>query len=74
MRADAGVLGVMAALWLACQCGGAPPPPPCTINQCLRAIRCVSACGSDPVQIGCCACPMGTFDDLSCAADAGDGG
>lgn len=38
---------------------------------CVRAVRCVTACGAAPVQEGCCACPAGTFDDASCRADAG---
>lgn len=38
---------------------------------CVRPVRCVAACGAAPVQVGCCACPTGTFDDVSCVADGG---
>jgi hypothetical protein len=71
MKGAAGVLGVMAALWLACQCGAVMTPNDCVNTTCLRAIRCVHACGdSSAVQIGCCPCPMGSFDDIGCV-DAG---
>jgi hypothetical protein len=44
-------------------------------GECFRAIYCVTACGEEPVQAGCCPCPEGTFDDIVCEADAGsDGG
>jgi len=78
MRAAAAtraVLSVLVLLWLACQCGGPPPQPDCITQECLRAIRCVKACGEVPVQIGCCPCPVNAFDDVACtAADGGDGG
>ncbi len=43
-------------------------------GQCFRAVSCVEVCGAEPVQVGCCACPEGTFDDIDCGKDAGDGG
>lgn len=49
--------------------------PDCATTPCVRAVRCVSACGGAVVQSGCCPCPAGTFDDLVCrdaGADAGD--
>ncbi len=50
--------------------GGAAECP----EECLRAVSCVSACHSPPVQVGCCPCPEGTFDDLSCSTGEGGGG
>jgi len=47
----------------------------CSQQECFRAVSCVTACGTTPVQVGCCACPDGTFDDITCTGDAGaDGG
>lgn len=64
----ASLLAVVQATFAACgssdECGG----------ECFRAVSCVAACGEEPVQVGCCPCPQGTFDDLQCTADAGDGG
>jgi hypothetical protein len=39
----------------------APCPP-----ECLRAVRCVTACGGAPLSIGCCPCAAPAFDDISC--------
>jgi hypothetical protein len=38
----------------------------CGNLQCLRAVRCVQSCNGAPVQIGCCLCPAGSFDDATC--------
>lgn len=38
----------------------------CGNIQCFRAIRCVESCNGAPVQIGCCLCPAGSFDDVTC--------
>lgn len=43
-------------------------------GECFRAVSCVKACGEEPVQVGCCGCPEGTFDDWQCGSDAGGGG
>jgi hypothetical protein len=39
----------------------APCPP-----ECLRAVRCVTACGGTPVSVGCCPCTPPAFDDITC--------
>src|SRR5690242_8988869 len=39
----------------------APCPP-----ECLRAVRCVSSCGSTPISVGCCPCAPPAFDDVTC--------
>jgi hypothetical protein len=39
----------------------------CGNLQCFRAMRCVESCNGAPVQIGCCPCPAGSFDDATCA-------
>jgi hypothetical protein len=38
---------------------------PATV-MCIRSVRCVAACGDTPIEVGCSACPSGTFDDLAC--------
>jgi hypothetical protein len=47
-------------------------------GECFRAIQCVKMCGGPVVQSGCCPCPAGTFDDITCMdagpEDAGEGG
>jgi hypothetical protein len=43
----------------------APCPP-----ECLRAVRCVTACGGPPVSLGCCPCAAPAFDDISCPKPA----
>ncbi len=40
------------------------------VGQCLRAVSCVPSCGAASVQLGCCPCPPGTFDELNCTLDA----
>lgn len=45
--------------------GGKPSCPP----ECLRAYECVKTCGDTPVNNGCCQCPEGTIDAITCAAD-----
>lgn len=55
-------------------CSSSTTPAPDSCGECLRAVSCVEACGSEPVQVGCCPCPEGSFDDITCDKDAGDGG
>jgi hypothetical protein len=54
-----------------CGCGCQKVPTDCRDIQCFRAINCVKECGGPVVQSGCCPCPAGTFDDISCRIDAG---
>lgn len=41
---------------------GEPSCPP----ECLRAYTCVKACGDAPTNNGCCPCPPGTIDSITC--------
>ena len=47
----------------AADAGSCPP-------ECLRAVRCVTACGGTPVSLGCCPCTPPAFDDISCPRPA----
>lgn len=50
--------------------GGASGGEDCRNVQCLRAYECVPECGSDQVtNNGCCPCPEGTVDLLTCPSD-----
>lgn len=40
-------------------------------GECFRAVNCVKECGGEVLQSGCCPCPPGTFDDISCPLDGG---
>jgi hypothetical protein len=42
--------------------GSSPCPP-----ECLRAYECVTTCGETPVNNGCCPCPEGKIDAITCA-------
>lgn len=42
--------------------GGSSPCPP----ECLRAYECVTTCGETPVNNGCCQCPEGKIDAITC--------
>jgi len=42
--------------------GGSKCPP-----ECLRAYECVTTCGDTPVNNGCCPCPEGKIDAITCA-------
>ncbi len=57
----------VAALAPSCGVGGTGDD----CGQCLRAVTCVKECGGMVVQSGCCPCPEGTFDDISCRQDGG---
>ncbi|HEX4337673.1 MAG TPA: hypothetical protein VH062_17285 [Polyangiaceae bacterium] len=50
--------------------GGAASCPP----ECFRAYQCVTACGQTPKSYGCCPCPAGTIDALTCGASMSDAG
>lgn len=66
-------LGTLAIVAGAALPGCGPGEEGC--GECFRAVSCVETCGGTVVQIGCCPCPTGTFDDLVCNQDAGtDGG
>jgi hypothetical protein len=41
--------------------GSSPCPP-----ECLRAYECVTTCGDTPVNNGCCPCPAGKIDAITC--------
>ena len=42
--------------------GGGQSCPP----ECFRAYTCASACGAQPFNNGCCPCPAGTIDTITC--------
>lgn len=47
----------------------------CHQVQCLRAYRCVTACGATPQSVGCCPCQAPTFDEaIGCGGAGGTGG
>jgi hypothetical protein len=64
----------VASVVLLAGCGNAPPEPSgavgggpqCTIPECFRAVVCVAECGGPVLQSGCCPCPEGSFDDITC--------
>jgi hypothetical protein len=41
--------------------GGGQCPP-----ECLRPYECVTACGEEPQNYGCCPCPEGKIDNITC--------
>jgi hypothetical protein len=41
--------------------GSSPCPP-----ECLRPYECVTTCGETPVNYGCCECPEGKIDAITC--------
>ena len=45
----------------------------CTQVQCLRAFECAESCSDASFLNGCCPCPEGTIDVISCPADDGGG-
>jgi hypothetical protein len=55
-------------------CGSGGGGGSCDTMECFRANECVEACGGPITYSGCCNCPQGTFDQIGCVADAGDGG
>ena len=71
--------GIALGLWLLApallaDCGtsvGVPDAGGGDCGECVRAINCVKACGGEVVQSGCCPCPEGTFDSMTCGSDAG---
>lgn len=68
--------GMLISLALLAGCGNAPSEPgggvggepKCDIPECFRAVVCVAECGGPVLQSGCCACPEGSFDDITCPA------
>jgi hypothetical protein len=38
---------------------------------CFAPNRCVTTCGDTPTDYGCCPCPAGTINELSCMSDCG---
>jgi len=62
--------GLAPAAW-SCS-GGADGDDDC--GQCFRAVTCVEECGGEAVQVGCCACPDASFDDIECAGGGGGAG
>lgn len=38
----------------------------CTTSECLRPYVCAVACGAEEVDYGCCGCPEGTIDTITC--------
>jgi hypothetical protein len=57
---------------------GAPPTVPadggdCTTRECPRALKCKKAdCTGAVANVGCCSCPAGYVDELTCTGDGGD--
>lgn len=49
--------------------GGSDCPP-----TCLRAYTCAASCDAEPFDNGCCACPAGTIDTITCPAGSGGSG
>jgi len=46
---------------------GIPAPTiDCKQIQCFRAVTCVTKCGDEPQSFGCCPCPAGMVDELTC--------
>lgn len=48
--------------------GGTQCPP-----ECLRAFTCAASCADEPFNNGCCACPAGTIDTITCPANSDAG-
>ncbi|RLB50098.1 MAG: hypothetical protein DRI90_23995 [Deltaproteobacteria bacterium] len=46
--------------------GGSDCPP-----ECFAPNMCVSACGEMPTDYGCCPCPSGTINELTCTSNCG---
>ncbi|HVY39934.1 MAG TPA: hypothetical protein VHM31_18475, partial [Polyangia bacterium] len=54
--------------------GGAGGAASCEHAECLRAVRCVTACGATPVSVGCCPCVAPAFDEAASCGAGGAGG
>lgn len=62
---DLGLLALAAPALLSCGDSG---------YECLDNVECVEECGGPAVQVGCDACPAGSFDSAQCAAGGGGAG
>jgi hypothetical protein len=45
----------------------------CNMGQCIRANVCFDECDGNVVYTGCCGCPAGTVEQLSCTSSGGQG-
>jgi len=63
-----GPIAAALALAVACSNGG---PGGSNCGECFAANQCVAECGGAVVYSGCCGCPSGTKNALTCPVDAG---